>query len=80
MQLGIYSSRRVCYEGEAVSLNCKAAAGELTILDHHRPLVTVLEAGPVKVRPQSGEERVIEARSGFLEVRPGSVVNVLIEE
>lgn len=80
MILGIYSLKRILFEGEVKSVNLKAADGELTILNHHRPLITALAAGPVKIIDAKENESTVPIQSGFLEVKPGSMVNMLVEE
>ena len=51
------------------SLNCKTAMGEITVLDNHRPLITMLKKGKMKVVDHKNKEHVIETVSGFLEVK-----------
>lgn len=80
MILGIYSLKRILYEGEAKSVNLKAVRGELTILDHHRPLIAALNKGPVKITGADEKQVTMTIRSGFLEVKPGGVVNLLVDE
>jgi F-type H+-transporting ATPase subunit epsilon len=79
MKLRVYSLRGVMFEGEAKALNLKTKIGEITILDHHRPLITVLVPGAVKVSPVEGEDKFFEAEGGFLEVKPGNEVSVLVD-
>ncbi len=80
MQLSVYSLKRVLFEGGAKSLNVKAVHGELTILDHHRPLIAMLGDGPVRIVREDEREEQLSVRGGFVEVKPGSVVNVLVDE
>ena len=78
--LGVYSLQKVLYQGEAVSVNCQTKSGEITILDYHRPLISVLKQGTMKIVDKSQKEHYIPVSSGFLEVRSGSEVKFLIEE
>jgi ATP synthase F1 epsilon subunit len=80
MQLGIYSLEKVIYHGEAVSVNCQTATGEITILDHHRPLISVLKKGVMKIVDKDAKEHYIPVSSGFLHVAEGSQVKFLVEE
>ena len=80
MQVGVYSLQKVLFQGEASSVNIKTAVGEVTILDHHRPLISVLQKGIMKITPKSGEEKYIPVKSGFLEVRSGNEAKFLVEE
>ena len=80
MTLGVYSLQKVLFRGEVVSVNCNTKVGEITILDHHRPLISVLRKGIIKIVDKVGEERYIPVGSGFLEVRSGNEARFLVEE
>jgi F-type H+-transporting ATPase subunit epsilon len=80
MQLGIYSLQKVLYQGEATSINCVTRVGEITILDHHRPLISILAPGTMKIIDNEQKEHYIPVRSGFLEVRSGNEARFLVEE
>lgn len=80
MTLGVYSLQKVLFRGEATSVNLKTAMGEITVLDHHRPLISVLRKGVMKILDKNGKERYIAVSSGFLEVRSGSEARILVEE
>jgi len=47
--------------------------GQLGILPHHAPLMTILQAGELIVR-RGGEEDTLAISGGFLEVRPDRVI------
>ena len=87
MRVEIYSLQRILFEGDAQSVNCKTAKGELTILENHEPIISMLEEGPIKVLPASdggaadghGEE-IFAAKGGFMEVTPQHTVRLLVEE
>ena len=78
MYLKILSLKGIQYEGEITSLNVKTQSGEITILDHHRPLITILKKGTAVVVSEKNEKREIEIGGGFLEVAPKNRVNVMI--
>ena len=78
MKVGVYSLKQVLYQGEAVSLNCKTKAGEITVLDNHRPLIGILEAGAIKIVDEKGISE-IPVSSGFLEVRMGNDVRCIVD-
>ncbi len=94
MKLSIFTIRRTIYEGETTRVTLPTAVGEVTILDHHEPYVTILKSGnlryevPVRSElPQSGaksasrmEEKNFPIKGGFLEVREGNEVRVLADE
>ena len=92
MRVEIYSLQRILFEGDAKSVNCKTAKGELTILEDHEPIISMLEAGPIKILPASGAgaagghgadghgEEIFAAKGGFMEVTPQHTVRLLVEE
>lgn len=79
MKLAIYSLKKILFQGEASSINCKTAVGEVTILDHHRALISTLAPGPIKIVDNKNKMRYIQASSGFLEVS-GNTTKLLVEE
>jgi len=80
MKLGIYSLDKILFQGEMKSLNCKTAMGEITVLDNHRPLITMLKKCKMKVVDNKNKEHVIDATSGFLEVQPGNSARAIVRE
>ena len=58
----------------------KTPTGEITVLDHHLPLITPVERGFVTVMKNGNEKEVIDISGGILEVRPGSDVTLLADE
>ena len=66
------------YEGEVKSINAKTTSGEITVLEHHLPLITVLTKGRLIVTDKAGKETVIPTTSGFLEVEDGNRASALI--
>ena len=79
MQLGIYSLEKVLYHGAAREVNCRTRSGEITILDHHEPLISILAKGTVKVVDGNGQEHFIPVSSGFLEVNSRDEVRILVD-
>jgi F0F1-type ATP synthase epsilon subunit len=81
MKLSIYSLKKILFSGEAKSLNCKTPLGEITVLDNHETLITVLTAGTMMVFPaQGGPALGWEIKSGFLEVRHGNEIRCIVEQ
>jgi F0F1-type ATP synthase epsilon subunit len=79
MKLNITSLKGLEYENEITSLNINTSSGEITILDHHRPLVTVLKRGAAKITDTKGQVTELPVNSGFLEIAPNNTVNVLLD-
>lgn len=80
MKLSIFSLRKILFQGDARSINAKTASGEITVLDHHRPFISVLEKGVVKIVDNMNKECYIQVRSGFLEVNPENQARLLVDE
>lgn len=77
MKLTIAKVDEVLFKGEAASLWCKGASGDLTILPHHAPLVTPLKRCELKVVDSEGEEIRIPITDGVLEVADNEVIVIL---
>jgi len=79
MHVVIAKVDEVLFEGEALSLTVPGAAGEMTILSNHEPLITTLKPGVVVVRATVLPEgkRFIEVESGVLEVNPKGATVIL---
>ena len=86
MKLSLYSLKKILFQGEAKSINCKTVMGEITVLDNHQTLITVLSPGVIKIveknpSASSGlKQHFFPIKSGFLEVRTGNEVRCIIEE
>lgn len=80
MKLSVYSLKNILFQGNASLLNCKTVMGEITVLDNHETLITVLSAGVIKVVDDKGKELFFEISSGFLEVKPGNEARCIVQE
>ncbi len=65
------------FDGPALSATLPGAAGELTILPHHEPIVTTLKPGTIIVRETLGDPRRFEVERGVLECSGNRVVVLL---
>jgi len=83
MKLFIYSIKNVLFQGKASLLKCKTVSGEITVLDNHETLITVLAKGTMEAveETESGpKRRFFPIKSGFLEVRAGNEARCIVEE
>jgi F-type H+-transporting ATPase subunit epsilon len=64
--------RRV-YDDEVDAVALPGSEGELGILPHHAPLISLLGAGELRVR-KGGAEESFAIIGGFVQVRPDKVV------
>lgn len=65
------------FDGPAVSATFPGEDGELTVLAHHEPLVTILKPGSITIRQTLGEPRTFPVESGVLEVSGNRAVVLL---
>lgn len=75
----IISLKGIEYEGEISSFNVKTESGEITILDHHRPLITILKKGMAVLIGSKSEKKELAITGGFLEVDSHNRLSVLID-
>jgi F-type H+-transporting ATPase subunit epsilon len=73
IQLEIVTPERLAYEDEVDMVLVPGIDGELGILPHHTPLVSLLGVGELKIR-KGAEEESFAIAGGFLQVRPDKVV------
>jgi F-type H+-transporting ATPase subunit epsilon len=68
----IVSQDRIVYQGDVDMVILPGAAGEMGILPHHTPVLTVLQFGVVRVKA-SGDEQFFTVAGGVAEVQPDQV-------
>jgi F-type H+-transporting ATPase subunit epsilon len=73
IKLEIVSAERVVYAEDVEAVIAPGVEGQLGILPHHAPLMTILQAGELRVR-RGAEEDIMVISGGFLEVRPDRVI------
>jgi F-type H+-transporting ATPase subunit epsilon len=71
--LEIVTPERRVYQGEVDSVQVPGIDGELGILPHHAPLLSLLGDGELRIR-RGAEEESIAIFGGFVQVRPDKVV------
>ena len=79
MHVKIHSLSKALFDGEARSLTIPTTSGEITVLPHHRPLITEVTKGMAKIIDTQGVESFVPINSGFLEVSAAGVVSVLVD-
>ena len=73
LRIDIVTAERVVYSEDVDVIIAPGVEGQLGILPHHAPLMTILQAGELLVR-RGGEEDTLAISGGFLEVRPDRVI------
>ncbi len=79
MKLNIYSLKGVEFAGDVAGVNVKTAAGEITVLDNHLPLISVLEKGKLNIIKNSGAREEKQINSGFLEMDDKNNLKLLVD-
>ncbi|MBI4233992.1 MAG: F0F1 ATP synthase subunit epsilon [Chloroflexi bacterium] len=72
MKFEIITAERVVYSDEVDLLVAPGIEGELGILPHHAPLLTVLKPGELRV-VKDGQDQYMAVTGGFLEVLANKV-------
>ena len=73
IQLEIVTPERLVFEDQVDSVNVPGIEGELGILPHHAPLLSMLGFGELRFR-RGGVEESFAIIGGFVQVRPDKVV------
>jgi len=73
MRLEIITAERQVFSDEVNMVVAPGIEGELGILPHHAPLMTILKPGELLIR-KDNEEIYMAVSGGFLEVRPDKVI------
>lgn len=71
--LEIVTPEKLAFSEEVDSVQVPGIEGELGILPHHAPLVSMLGVGELRIR-RGGTEESFAIAGGFLQVRPDKVV------
>ncbi len=73
LKLDIVTAERIVFSEEVDAVIAPGEEGQLGILPHHAPLMTILQAGELIVR-RGGQDDTLAISGGFLEVRPDRVI------
>jgi F-type H+-transporting ATPase subunit epsilon len=72
-RLEIVTAERVVFSEDVDVVIAPGIEGQLGVLPHHAPLMTMLEPGELLVR-RGGEEFALAISGGFIEVRPDRII------
>ena len=73
----IVSHYRTVFQGDVDIIVLPGLAGEMGILPHHAPVLTILKYGVIKIR-QKGKEELFTVAGGMAEVQP-DIVTILAD-
>jgi F-type H+-transporting ATPase subunit epsilon len=72
-RLEIVTAERLIFADDVSAVVAWGVQGQLGILPHHAPLMTILQPGDLLIR-KDNEEQYLTCIGGFLEVRPDKVI------
>jgi F-type H+-transporting ATPase subunit epsilon len=72
-KLEIVTAERMIFSDDVSAVIAWGVEGQLGILPHHAPLMTMLQPGDLMIRKDKEEEYLVIS-GGFLEVRPDKVI------
>ena len=67
MKVEIISPSATLFEGEASAATFPCKMGSITLLEHHAPIVAILDAGKVCLTMANGERKEFDIKGGFTE-------------
>ena len=73
MKCKVVSAETSLYEGDVQMVVASGDLGDLGITPGHAPLITSLNAGPVRLVYENGTEELFFVSGGFLEALPSQV-------
>ncbi len=72
-RLEVVSAERLVFADDVNAVIAWGVQGQMSILPHHAPLMTMLQSGDLLIR-KDNEEQYLAITGGFLEVRPDKVI------
>lgn len=78
MRFQIITPERIVFSDEINQISLPTVEGEITILPHHIPLVTLLKAGELRYIKET-QEQTVAVSGGFAEVCPDGSVAILAD-
>lgn len=77
MRLSIHTIQKTLFEEEIKSVTLPTTSGEITVLDNHLPLITVVKPGEIYYTDQQNKGGRLSLTGGILEVKPESEALIL---
>lgn len=74
MTVEIITPTTSLYNGEAKAVTVPSKQGPFTMLEHHAPIVAILEAGPVSLTDPQGEVHIFPIQGGVCEQHDNHVI------
>ena len=74
MLLEIITPDKKVYSGKVKLVQLPGSKGSFEILNHHAPIISVLEKGRIKVEEESGQELFFEIDGGVVENKDNKII------
>lgn len=62
------------FKGDAFSVTVPGASGEMTLLPHHEPFITLLKEGDIRIKHDEAGEKVMHVSGGLLETSNNQII------
>lgn len=73
MQLEILTPEKKIFEGDVTIVTFPGANGSFQVMDHHAPLISLLQEGIVEYKSKDGSQK-LSIRGGVVEVLKNKVI------
>ncbi|MDD5222496.1 MAG: ATP synthase F1 subunit epsilon [bacterium] len=73
-RLEIVSAEKQVFSEDVQEVIVWGLVGQMCVLPHHAPLMTVVKPGYIQVKKEDGADLYLAATGGFLEVLPDKVI------
>jgi F-type H+-transporting ATPase subunit epsilon len=70
----VVTPERVVVREDVLQASIPTKDGEITILPHHIPLVSIIKPGVIEITKADGSQEVLAISGGFVEVLQGKIV------
>ena len=74
MKIEIITPDRKVYSGDIRSVRVPGRLGSFQVLKDHAPIISTLEAGPVMIVDELGNEAKFEITGGVIEVKKNNII------
>lgn len=78
MHLKVITPERVVFTDEIDGVSLMTTEGEITVLPHHIPLVTLLQPGELRYQ-KAGQTFLLAVSGGFVEIRTDGTIIILAD-
>ncbi len=77
----IITPEKIVYQDDILQITLPTEAGEITVLPHHTPLVTLAKTGEIRIQKENARDPIpLSIASGIVEIRESSIKNNLQTE